>query len=281
MTQRTPRVFLMTPRGEQPHPPSPLRGASATLPIFENPKNEEGNEVDSAMSEMNIALRFCRIMTRLNDIPGRQEMSVRLNHFIDSNKGLTFAVILGIMPHYQRWDNPAAWVYLALHGTYGILWVMKTFLFPDANWTRRTGLWFGLVSWGALMLYWIPAWLLISRDVQVPYWLLAVCISVYTFGVFFVFAGDMQKYTTLKLRPETLITDGMFGLSRNINYFGELLIYLAFAILPMTIWALIPLAAFIVTFWIPNMIKKEKHLAKLPGFREYKQRTRSFFPFLF
>jgi protein-S-isoprenylcysteine O-methyltransferase Ste14 len=73
----------------------------------------------------------------------------------------------------------------------------------------------------------------------------------------------------------------MFGLSRNINYFGELLIYLAFAILPLTPWAFLPLAAFIVTFWIPNLVRKEKILAAMPGFPEYKKKVKLFFPFLF
>ena len=31
----------------------------------------------------------------------------------------------------------------------------------------------------------------------------------------------MQKHTHLKLRPNTLISDGLFSLARNINYFGE------------------------------------------------------------
>jgi protein-S-isoprenylcysteine O-methyltransferase Ste14 len=206
---------------------------------------------------------------------------MKLNYFIDSNKGITFLVILGLMAYFDQWDNPTAWVYLALHGTYGLLWVMKTGLFPDANWTRKTSLWFGLVSWAALMLYWIPAFLLMWRGVQAPLWLLALAISLNILGVFFVFTADMQKFTALKLRPNELITDGMFGLSRNINYFGEFLIYAAFALLPMTWLAFIPLALFIVTFWIPNMVRKEKVLAGLPGYEEYRRKVKAFFPFLF
>lgn len=206
---------------------------------------------------------------------------MKLNYFIDSNKGITFLVILGLMAYFKQWDNSTAWVYLALHGTYGILWVMKTYLFPDANWVRKTSLWFGLVSWAALMLYWIPAFLLMRNGVQAPPWLLAVAIGLTIFGVFFVFTADMQKYTALKLRPGELVTDGMFGLSRNINYFGELLIYAAFALLPMSWLAFIPLALFIAAFWIPNMIRKEKILAGMPGFEAYRRKTRVFFPFLF
>lgn len=206
---------------------------------------------------------------------------MKLNYFIDSNKGITFLVILALMAYFKRWDNPTAWVYLALHGTYGLLWALKTRLFPDANWTRKTSLWFGLVSWAALALYWIPAFLITWRDVRAPLCLLAAAISLNIFGVFFVFTADMQKFTSLKLRPNELITDGMFSLSRNINYFGEFLIYFAFALLPMTWLAFIPLLLFIVFLWIPNMIRKEKILASLPGYEEYRKKVKAFFPLLF
>jgi protein-S-isoprenylcysteine O-methyltransferase Ste14 len=206
---------------------------------------------------------------------------MKLKYFIDSNKGAMFIVFIGMMAFYRQWQNTTAWIYLALHGTYGLLWVFKSSIFPDASWDRKTSLWFGLVSWFSLVLYWFPAWWIMWKGVTAPPWLLALAVSLNAFGIFFVFAGDMQKFTALKLRPAELITDGLFRLSRNINYFGELLIYIAFALLPMVWFAFLPLAVFIITFWVPNMIRKDKALAALPGFREYKKSTRSFFPFLF
>ena len=68
--------------------------------------------------------------------------------------------------------------------------------------------------------------------------------------------------------PDILIADRFMALSRNINYFGEFLTYLAFALLAMTPLALVPLGLFIIFFLIPNMIRKDKILAKLPGFDE-------------
>jgi len=206
---------------------------------------------------------------------------MKLKNYIDSNKGIIFIAILIMMGIYNQWQNTTAWIILGLHGTYGILWVLKSRIFPDASWEHKTSLWFGLVSWFALLLYWFPAWWIMWKAIQTPSWLIAISLSLYSFGVFFVFTSDMQKYTSLKLNPKTLITDGMFGLSRNINYFGEFLIFTAFALLAMTWLAFIPLVAFILTFWIPNMIRKDKNLAKLPGFEEYRKKTRFFFPFLF
>ena len=206
---------------------------------------------------------------------------MKLKYFIDSNKGVTFLAILALMGIYHQWQNPTAWIYLALHGTYGILWVLKSRIFPDAAWENRTTWWFGIIAWVGLMLYWIPAWLLMSRSVQAPGWFLGLCLILYIFGVFCHFTSDMQKHTSLKLQPETLIVDGMMALSRNINFFGELLIYVSFALLPMTFWAFLPLGIHIVFYWIPRMRRKEKALASLPGFEAYRKKTKAFFPFLF
>jgi protein-S-isoprenylcysteine O-methyltransferase Ste14 len=206
---------------------------------------------------------------------------MKLKYFIDTNKGITFIAILSMMAIYHQWQNPTAWIYLALHGTYGLLWVLKSSLFPDASWERKTSLWFGVFSWFSLVLYWFPAWWIMWKGVIAPPWLLALAVSLNLFGTFFVFAGDMQKHTAINLAPGKLITTGLFSLSRNINYFGEFLVYIAFAILPMSWFAFLPLAAFIITFWIPNMVHKDKVLATMPGFMEYKKATRSFFPFLF
>jgi steroid 5-alpha reductase family enzyme len=206
---------------------------------------------------------------------------MKLKYFIDSNKVITFGVILGLIAIYHQWQNPTAWIYLAMHGTYGLLWVMKSNIFPDASWERKTTVWFGLVSWFSLVLYWVPAWLITWKGVMAPPWLLAIAVSLNAFGIFFVFAADMQKFISLKMHPGILITDGLFRLSRNINYFGEFLIYTAFALLPRSWLAFLPLSAFILTFWIPNMVRKDKVLAALPGFQAYKRKTRSFFPFLF
>jgi steroid 5-alpha reductase family enzyme len=204
---------------------------------------------------------------------------VKQSHFIDSHKGVTFLAVLILMALYDQWQNPTAWVYLALHGTYGLLWVLKSRIFPDRRWEQSTGLGFGLVIWAGLTLYWIAPWLLTSRGARAPAWYLGLCITLYAFGVFFHFAADMQKHTALKLRPG-LITDGLFALSRNPNYFGELLIYLAFALLAVHWAPFLVIALFMAVVWVPNMLRKDRSLARYPDFEAYKRQTKLFIPFL-
>jgi len=123
--------------------------------------------------------------------------------------------------------------------------------------------------------------LVMLHNTQVPAWYLGLCISLYIFGIFFHFTTDMQKHVMMEHHPNELITDRMMSLSRNSNYFGEFLIYLSFALLPMTWIAFLPLALFIIFYWSFKIINKEKSLAQKPGFQEYKQKIKLFIPFIF
>ncbi|PWH14034.1 MAG: steroid 5-alpha reductase [Anaerolineae bacterium] len=202
-------------------------------------------------------------------------------YFIDSHKGITFLAILAMIAWFGRWENITAWTYLALHGTYGILWVLKSRIFPDKQWEIDKGPAYALLILGGLSAYWVSPFLITWQNVNAPAWLIGLTISMNIFGVFFHFTSDMQKYIQLKYHAGHLITDGMFAHSRNINYFGELLIYLSFALLSMHWLPLVILAVFVFGFWLGFMRKKDKSLSRYPEFSEYKKKSKLFIPFLF
>ncbi|HEX7975013.1 MAG TPA: DUF1295 domain-containing protein [Anaerolineales bacterium] len=206
---------------------------------------------------------------------------MKQKHFIDAHKGATAFFVLLLMALYGQWHNPTAWVYLALHGAYGFLWALKSRIFPDRRWEQPTGWGYGLVIWGGLSLYWIAPWLLMVRGVQAPGWYLALSIGLYSFGLFFHFATDMQKHTELKLRPGHLISGGLFRYSRNMNYFGELLIYLGFGLLAMHWLPVVVLLVWVGLVWLPYMRQKDRSLSRYPEFAEYRRKTRLFIPYLF
>lgn len=199
---------------------------------------------------------------------------------IDTHKGATGPVVLLLIAAYHQWQNPTAWIYLALHGTYGVLWVLKSRIFPDKSWERRASCFDIVYFWGGMSLYWVAPWLLMSRGVVAPPWYAAMCISLYTLGVFLHFAADMQKYVALQLEPGRLITTGLVARCRNVNYFGELLIYLGFGLLAMHWPPVVILLLVLAVVWLPNMRRKDRSLARYPEFEGYQRKSALFIPFL-
>ena len=193
---------------------------------------------------------------------------MKLNQIINLHKGLTPFVVLGLMAIYDNFSIPA-WIYLSLHGTYGILWLLKEKLFPDPYFKDEMGILTSIIGFILLGSYWVAPFLLISSQKLIPNFIIAGCISIYIIGVFLHFASDSQKYFTLKLKKE-LITEGFFKYSRNTNYLGEILIYLSFAILSMNFIPFIILLIFFIIVFLPRMIKKDKSLERYEGFDEYK-----------
>jgi len=60
---------------------------------------------------------------------------MQIRHVINLHKGLTSLVVVGLMLAYGNF-SVGAWVYLALHGTYGVLWLLKERIFPIVSGSR-------------------------------------------------------------------------------------------------------------------------------------------------
>ena len=195
---------------------------------------------------------------------------MKLNQIINLHKGLTPFVVFALMAIYDNYSTPA-WIYLSLHGTYGILWLIKEKIFPDPYFKDEISLLTSITGFIFLGSYWIAPYLLISSNPIkfVPNFIIAICISINIIGVFLHFASDSQKYFSLKIKKE-LITDGFFKNIRNTNYLGEILIYLSFAILSMNFIPFVILLIFFLVVFLPRMIKKDKSLSKYNGFNKYK-----------
>lgn len=204
---------------------------------------------------------------------------MKAKHAINLHKGLTTFVVLALMGIYQNFTI-AAWVYLALHGTYGVIWLLKDRIFPDKQWEQDLPLFVGMIAFLFLGLYWVAPFLLISRGVEPPAWLIASAIALNILGVFLGYSSDAQKYFTLKYQPG-LITEGFFARCRNTNYLGEILIYASFALLaqhwlPFVIWA-----GVIIGLFGPNMRKKDRSLSRYPEFAAYQKQSGILLPKLF
>jgi steroid 5-alpha reductase family enzyme len=106
---------------------------------------------------------------------------------------------------------------LALHGGYGILWLLKDRLYPDKQWEQEVPVATGIFTFFAIGLYWIAPFILISSGSQPSLTWITLAISINLLGLFLHYGSDAQKYYTLKYKTG-LITEGFFARSRNPNY---------------------------------------------------------------
>ena len=201
---------------------------------------------------------------------------MKLNQIINLHKGLTPFVVLGLMSYYGNFSLPA-WIYLSLHGTYGILWLLKERIFPDPYFKEEINIPTSIIGFIFLGSYWVAPFILISSQIVAPNEIIALSISLNILGVFLHFASDAQKYFTLKVKKK-LIDDGFFKNIRNTNYLGEIFIYISFAMLSMSYIPFLILAIFFLIVFIPRMLKKDQSLSKYNNFEIYKNRTGLIFP---
>ena len=205
---------------------------------------------------------------------------MKQKHFIDIHKGATAPMVLILIWYFHQWENHTAWIYLALHGSYGIMWVLKSAIFPDKTWEAKCSIWYGLYIWGGLTLYWISPFIIMSTPVYNSPMYLGLIVAIFAMGVFFHYAADMQKHAHLKLKPGELITDGLMSKCRNTNYFGEFLIYLSFALISKHWVPIAVLISFMTIIWLPNMRRKDKSLSRYPDYEDYKKRSSLMIPFI-
>lgn len=204
---------------------------------------------------------------------------MKVKYFINLHKGATCLFVLALMLIYQNFTL-GPWVYLALHGTYGILWLLKDRLYPDKQWEQEVPLPLGLMGFGIVSLYWVAPFILVSSRAEPPLPLVAAAIAINILGVFLHYASDAQKYYTLKYKSG-LITEGFFARCRNTNYLGEILVYLPFAMLAMHWLPFVILGGFVAGLFVPNMLKKDKSLSRYPEFDAYKATSGLLIPKLF
>ncbi|MCX7042325.1 MAG: DUF1295 domain-containing protein [Gammaproteobacteria bacterium] len=207
-----------------------------------------------------------------------------LSWVVNFQKAGTFAFLGGLMWFYSN-TSTAAWIYLALHGSYGLAWIIKDLAFPDPAWQARVTIGGGVNAFILVLgWYWLFGWLLISGSVQPHYPLpdaawYCLCISLCIVGCTIMIAADAQKYFTLRVQPG-LITDGMFRYIRHPNYLGEIMVYASFALM---VWHWLPwlVLAFVWTcVFAVNMVMKEASLSRYPGWAQYRRRSWWLLPFV-
>jgi protein-S-isoprenylcysteine O-methyltransferase Ste14 len=203
---------------------------------------------------------------------------------VNFHKALAFFFVALLMIGFNNFTS-AAWVYLALHGSYGFCWVLKHAAFRDQKFDSRVTFGGAVMSFVFLGTYWIAPYLLISgmlganRPAPSP-GLIAFSIILFALGLTLMIASDCQKHFTLKYR-KGLITNGMFKHVRHPNYLGEMMIYASFALLVQHWIPWLVLGVWWTLVFIPNMLVIEESISRYPEWEEYKAQTGMLLPLRF
>jgi protein-S-isoprenylcysteine O-methyltransferase Ste14 len=216
--------------------------------------------------------RYLRLRDHLTDDFLGGPKALKFARVINLQKGGTLPFVLALMAWYDVWTT-TAWIYLALHGSYGLIWLLKDRLFPDPSWEKRITFGGALNAW-LLVLgpYWIAPWLIVSQKIEQPPAVLGGAVLLYAVGVVLMAGADAQKFFVLRARPG-LIVDGFFARTRNPNYLGEMMLYASFALLAGH-WL-----PWLVLLWVwggvflPNMLRKDARMARHPQWPDYRART--------
>ena len=160
--------------------------------------------------------------------PGPRILSMRTH--ANLHKGSMFFYILFLMYWFDTWSK-GCYLYLALHGSYGFFWVMKDVVYPDPAFMKKCTILSWLMPWPiALIPYMcLPYWM-VTLNPEVSDERMLLAILMYVNGIVLMLLTDSAKFNTLRLK-RGLITHGMHGWSRNMNYVGEIMLYASFGIL--------------------------------------------------
>ncbi len=202
---------------------------------------------------------------------------IKLAHVVNFQKGATILFCLFLMNKYDNW-TPTAVTYTALHGSYGLCWLLKEIIFPDPKWQVQITV-FSAVSAVVAVLgpYWFFPYTTIAGRVECSSITLCAASILYVLGVVVMMGSDCQKYFVLRLK-KGLITDGFFARVRHPNYLGEMMLYGSFA------WVSQDPRSWAILAWVwgglflPYMLRKEASMSRYEGWKAYTKRSGFLFP---
>ncbi|MEL7039543.1 MAG: DUF1295 domain-containing protein [Cyanobacteria bacterium J06592_8] len=185
------------------------------------------------------------------------------------------AILLGIQDMRQV-------IYLCLHISYCIWWLVEQWFYPKRREMFNEPV--GVLEFAFILLYvgfvyTLPGYLAFVNPEPISMITIAIAIPFYIFGSLINASADVQKLTAKEFGAG-LVKDNIWRFYRNVNYFGDLLRYLSFAIVAGSLWAYI-VPGLVLLFYFQRMSAKDASMSeKYPEYQEYKQQTRRLIPFV-
>lgn len=186
------------------------------------------------------------------------------------------AIIYGIQGQRQV-------IYLALHVTYCLWWLLEQWLFPQrrrqifTEKTDLTGFVFILLFVG--VFYALPGFLAFTNPTEIAYSTVAIALPLYIFGSLINTGADVQKMAAKDLGAG-LVKDGIWRSVRHVNYLGDLLRYTSFAVVAGSLWAYV-LPVLTALLYLQRISQKEASMGeKYPEFAAYQKTSTRLIPWI-
>ena len=198
---------------------------------------------------------------------------IKFNWIINAQKTGTIFLMFLLMVLYNNYST-GAWLYLSLHGTYGLLWFLKDMVFPDKSFQAYLTPIPALLVASFLLSYWLMGFEVMCGlgDQNPSGKKIFGCFFLFSFGNILMMCSDLQKFIILEYK-KGLIDDYFLKNNRNTNYFGEILVYLTFAIACGRKEGYIMLITEWILFFGTRMYMKDLRLARKHGFEKYKKNS--------
>lgn len=247
------------------------------------PKKSEPAESESTaeamVEKMWWPLRWwCKTLNFLStSLPGGPRC-IKMAHVVNFQKCSTVLLCAALIKR-SRNTSPTATMYAALHGGYGLCWLIKEMAFPDPKWEQKITPTSAIAIFTTVLgPYWIMAYnAIMRRDAQLRFACrsnvgLAGAAIMCLVGLTLMVGADAQKYFVLK-KQKGLITDGFFRRIRHPNYLGEMMIYGSFAYVSdhLTSWFIVGYVWTLV--FLPWMLQKEARMSRYPQWKTYRKNS--------
>lgn len=199
---------------------------------------------------------------------------------INAAKALTVLLLLALAAVIGVRDMRQV-IYLSLHISYCLWWLLEQWLFPERRrqlFSERVG---AAGFAGALLfigvLYTLPGLLAFLNPVPITPAAVALGLGLFSFGSLINASADVQK-TTAKAMGAGLVSDGIWRRVRHVNYLGDLLRYLSFAVVAGNGWAYLVPGLVLLIYLQRIGAKEEQMAARYPDFQAYRERSSRLLP---
>jgi len=216
------------------------------------------------------------------DTPGRESGRWSQLTAINGAKALTIVLLLALAATLGVRDMRQV-LYLSLHISYCLWWLIEQWLFPlrkEQIFNERVG--FGGFVMALLfigVLYALPGLAAFLNPAPISHETVALGVGLFVFGSLINATADVQKMTA-KAMGAGLVADGIWRKVRHVNYLGDLLRYLSFAVVAGLAWAYI-VPALVLLIYLQRIGQKERQMgAKYGEFAAYQGRSTRLVPWL-